>query len=81
MGLDKEEFWWRILRFNWFGHQSRIDLPLPVTGRLLCSFISVLLILSDLNLYGQYMKRQSDSIMIMRNPLKKRDDNKGKNTS
>jgi hypothetical protein len=27
MGLDKEEFWWRTLRFNWFGHQSRLDLP------------------------------------------------------
>jgi hypothetical protein len=26
MGLDKEEFWWRILRFNWFGHQSLLDL-------------------------------------------------------
>jgi hypothetical protein len=45
--LDKEEFWWRILRFNWFGHQSRFDVPLPaeglgvlpVTGRLLSSFI------------------------------------------
>jgi hypothetical protein len=35
------------LRFNWFGHQSRFDVPppavdllvLPVTGHLLCSFI------------------------------------------
>jgi hypothetical protein len=47
MGLDKEEFWWRILRFNWFGHQSRFDVPLPavclstlpVAGLLLSSFI------------------------------------------
>jgi hypothetical protein len=36
-----------MLRFNWFGHQSRLDVPLPavgllappVTGRLLSSFI------------------------------------------
>jgi hypothetical protein len=26
MGLDRGEFWWRILRFNWFGHQSLFDL-------------------------------------------------------
>jgi hypothetical protein len=47
MGLDKEEFWDRTLRFNWFGHQSRFDVPLPaiclwvapVTGHLLSSFI------------------------------------------
>src|SRR5215213_5969177 len=25
MGLDRGEFWWRISRFNWFGHQSRFD--------------------------------------------------------
>jgi hypothetical protein len=37
MGLDKAEFWWRILRFNWFGHQSRFDLPPKVAlGRTLC---------------------------------------------
>jgi hypothetical protein len=30
MGLDRDEFWWRILRFNWFGHQSRFDLPAKV---------------------------------------------------
>jgi hypothetical protein len=28
MGLDKEEFWCRMLIFNWFGHQSRFDVPL-----------------------------------------------------
>src|SRR4051794_24793858 len=25
MGLARGEFWWRISRFNWFGHQSRFD--------------------------------------------------------
>jgi hypothetical protein len=35
MGLDKEEFWWRTLRFNWFGHQSRFDVPLPPAIELL----------------------------------------------
>jgi hypothetical protein len=29
--LDKGEFCCRILRFNWFGHQSRFDLPLKVS--------------------------------------------------
>jgi hypothetical protein len=47
MGLDKGEFWWRILRFNWFGHQSRFDVPLPVvclcpvTGHLLSSLMTL----------------------------------------
>src|SRR3712207_2046374 len=25
MGSDRGEFWWRISRFSWFGHQSRFD--------------------------------------------------------
>src|SRR4051812_3529965 len=25
MGSAKGEFWWRISRFSWFGHQSRFD--------------------------------------------------------
>jgi hypothetical protein len=29
MGSDREEFWWRILRFTWFGHQSRFEVPPP----------------------------------------------------
>jgi hypothetical protein len=32
MGLGKEECWWRIFRFNWFGHQSLFDVPLPAVG-------------------------------------------------
>ena len=28
IGLDRAEFWWRTLRFNWFGHHSRLDVPL-----------------------------------------------------
>jgi hypothetical protein len=47
MGLLMGQFWLRIFRFNWFGHQSRFDVPLPavdllappVTGHLLSSFI------------------------------------------
>src|SRR6186713_1855981 len=51
MGLDREEFWWRISRFNWFGHQSRFDrarvavFPFApfITGHLvsvvICSFL------------------------------------------
>jgi hypothetical protein len=45
MGLLLDECWWRILRFNWFGHQSMLVVPppamgllvLPVTGHLLSS--------------------------------------------
>src|SRR5262245_58017070 len=34
MGLDSGEFWWRISRFNWFGHQSRFDRGPAALGRL-----------------------------------------------
>jgi hypothetical protein len=37
MGLGKDEFWWSILRFSWFGHQSRLDLTptfVCMTGHL-----------------------------------------------
>jgi len=37
IGFDRAEFWWRIFRFNWFGHQSLFDLaPAAVcmTGHL-----------------------------------------------
>src|ERR1043166_3975887 len=47
MGLDSGEFWWRISRFNWFGHQSRFDraraVPAPgapfITGHLVSAVI------------------------------------------
>src|SRR5215218_2263470 len=47
MGLDSGEFWWRISRFNWFGHQSRFDrargvlVPVApfITGHLLSAVI------------------------------------------
>jgi hypothetical protein len=47
MGLDRGEFWWRISRFSWFGHQSRFDRALAVlvpftpfvTGHLLSTVI------------------------------------------
>src|SRR5215208_507339 len=46
-GLDSGEFWWRISRFNWFGHQSRFDraravlVPFDpfITGHLLSAVI------------------------------------------
>jgi hypothetical protein len=44
MGLDKEEFWWRILRFNWFGHQSRFDVPLPARVSFFFSSAMILLL-------------------------------------
>ena len=55
MGLDRGEFWWRIFRFNWFGHQSRFDAPAPaarawappVTGHLRSSVMVVLLWVQD----------------------------------
>src|ERR1051325_3710496 len=31
MGLDREECWCRSSSFNWFGHQSRFDVPPPAT--------------------------------------------------
>src|ERR1035437_9475033 len=40
MGSDLGEFWWRGLRFSWFGHQSRFDVPwgllwvTPLTGHV-----------------------------------------------
>ena len=47
MGSDLEECWCRMLRFNWFGHQSWFDVPLPaiclldrpVTGHFILSLI------------------------------------------
>src|SRR5664280_2430141 len=37
MGLAVGGFWWRTFTFNWFGHQSRLDLSPGVcaTGHLL----------------------------------------------
>jgi len=46
MGSDWGEFWRRILRFNWFGHQSSFDLirrfVVPcTTGHLPAVFASI----------------------------------------
>jgi hypothetical protein len=29
MGSDRDEFWCKIFRFNWLGHQSVLDVPTP----------------------------------------------------
>jgi len=51
IGSDWGEFWRRILRFNWFGHQSLLDLiptfVVPYTTghfasvAMICSFLAV----------------------------------------
>lgn len=33
MGFPLAEFWWRIFRFSWLGHQSPLDMAPAAVGR------------------------------------------------
>jgi hypothetical protein len=51
MGSAWGFFWWRIFRFNWFGHQlwfdpAPIDIFVPDMGHLLALFSDMVFLLS-----------------------------------
>jgi hypothetical protein len=68
MGSDWDEFWRRILRFSWFGHQSLFDLVPTflvrgMTGHF-ASVDNVLLLLGLVEIFSKNLRRTSSPFWL-----------------